>query len=131
MTELHLQLLYDKIGPEKIEELVNAFYPKVYADPTLIPIFTGDVGVIMLKQRLFLTQFLGGPPLYSNRYGHPRMRARHLPHEITPLRAESWLRCMKEAFEEVGLANTPEGDVFYDRLTQVAGIMVNSKKDIQ
>ncbi len=128
MSELHLQLLYDRIGAEKIEELVNAFYPKVYANPDLIPIFTGDVGQIMSKQRLFLTQFLGGPPLYSNRYGHPRMRARHLPHEITPKRAEAWLRCMKEAFEEVGLADTPEGEVFYDRLTQVASIMVNSEK---
>lgn len=127
MSELHLQLLYDRIGPEKIEELVNAFYPKVYADPDLIPIFTGDVGVIMEKQQKFLTQFTGGPALYSNKYGRPRMRARHLSHEITPIRAEAWLRCMKEAFEEVGLADTPEGEVFYERLTQVAAIMVNSE----
>lgn len=128
MSELHLQLLYDKIGADKIEELVNAFYPKVYADPALIPIFTGDVGDIMSKQRLFLTQFLGGPPLYSNRYGRPRMRARHLTHEITPKRAESWLRCMKEAFEEIGLSHTPEGELFYERLTQVAAIMVNTEE---
>lgn len=130
MSELHLQLLYDRIGAEKIEELVNAFYPKVYAHPELIPIFTGDVGEIMAKQKLFLTQFTGGPTLYSNRYGHPRMRARHLTHEVTPRRAEAWLQCMKEAFEEVGLADTPEGDVFYDRLTQVAAIMVNTEESV-
>ncbi len=126
VTNESLKTLYSEIGAEKIEELVNAFYPKVYADPNLIPIFTGDIGEIMMKQRLFLTQFTGGPPLYSNKYGHPRMRARHLPHEITPLRAESWLRCMKEAFEEIGLDQTLAGEAFYERLTQVAGIMINT-----
>lgn len=126
MDKPALRSLYDEIGAEKIEEIVNAFYPKVYADPVLIPIFTGDVGEIMMKQKMFLTQFTGGPTLYSNRYGHPRMRARHLPHEITPKRADRWLACMKEAFEEVGLANTLAGDAFYERLTQVAAIMVNS-----
>lgn len=56
------------------------------------------------------------------------MRARHLPHEITPLRAESWLRCMKEAFEEIGLDQTLAGEAFYERLTQVAGIMINTEQ---
>lgn len=126
MSEQELRTIYGEIGGEKIEELVNAFYPKVYADPDLIPIFTDDIGEIMMKQRMFLTQFTGGPTLYSNRYGHPRMRARHLPHEITPKRAEAWLRCMKEAFIEVGLDGTLAGDAFYERLTQVAAIMINS-----
>lgn len=128
MSQAPLKTLYDEIGPEKIEELVNAFYPKVYADPNLIPIFTGDVGEIMMKQRLFLTQFTGGPPLYSNRFGHPRMRARHLPHEITPSRAESWLRCMKEAFAETGLDQSLAGEAFYERLTQVAAVMINTEE---
>lgn len=127
MSQAPLKTLYDEIGSDKIEELVNAFYPKVYADPNLIPIFTGDVGEIMMKQRLFLTQFTGGPTLYSNRYGNPRMRARHLPHEITASRAESWLRCMKEAFAEIGLDQSLAGQAFYERLTQVAAIMVNTE----
>lgn len=127
MSEQSLRTIYGEIGEGKIEELVNAFYPKVYADPDLIPIFTGDVGEIMMKQTMFLTQFTGGPTLYSNRYGHPRMRARHLTHEITPKRADAWLRCMKEAFIEVGLNDTLAGDAFYERLTQVAAIMVNSE----
>ena len=39
MSKPHLRSIYEEIGPEKIEELVNAFYPKVYSDPNLIPIF--------------------------------------------------------------------------------------------
>lgn len=128
MQEPKLQTLYQQIGAEKIEELVNAFYPRVYADPNLIPIFQGDMAEIMHKQRLFLIQFTGGPPLYSQEYGPPAMRRRHLPFEITPTRAKSWLRCMREAMEEVGLMDNPAGQFFYERLTQVAYHMVNTEE---
>lgn len=126
MSKPRLQTLYDEIGPDKINELVKAFYPKVYADANLAPLFEGDMGEIMRKQEMFLTQFLGGPPLYSQEFGPPAMRHRHMPFEITPSRAHSWLRCMDEAFEEVGLHDGPIGTMFYERLTQVAAIMVNS-----
>lgn len=129
MTRPHLRTIYEVIGAEKIDELVNAFYPKVYTDPNLIPIFTGDMEEIMEKQRMFLTQFTGGPPLFSEAYGSPRMRARHLPHEITPTRALSWLSCMKEAFEEVGLDQEPVGEEFFHRLQEVAAIMVNTEEE--
>lgn len=129
MPQPHLRSIYEEIGPEMIEELVNAFYPKVYADPNLIPIFDIiDIEEIMRKQHLFLIQFTGGPALYSEEFGRPAMRHRHLPHEITPTRAKSWLRCMKEAFEEVGLDEHAAGKEFYERLTQVAGIMVNTEE---
>lgn len=128
MSNLSLRSIYDEIGPEKIDELVRAFYPKVYADENLIPIFEGDIEEIMYKQRLFLTQFTGGPPLYSEEYGRPMMRKRHLVHEITPTRANSWLKCMHEAFKEVGLDKHSMGQEFFQRLTEVASIMVNTEE---
>lgn len=130
MAKAHLRSIYEDIGAEAIEELVNAFYPKVYDDSNLIPIFEGDIDEIMRKQRMFLTQFTGGPPIFSEEFGRPAMRARHLPHEITPTRAQSWLRCMKEAFEETGLDEDPAGQEFFQRLTQVAGIMVNTEDPV-
>lgn len=126
MSEPQFGTIYDKIGAEKIQQLVHAFYPKVYDDPDLSPLFEGDMNEIMRKQRMFLTQFLGGPTLYSNEFGPPAMRQRHLPFEITPQRAQCWLRCMGEAFAEVGLDKTPEGQFFYSRLQQVAAIMINT-----
>jgi len=126
VSESSLTTLFDQIGAEKIEELVRAFYPKVYSDPDLSPLFEGDIKEIMRKQRMFLTQFTGGPALYSEEFGPPAMRQRHLPFEITPLRAQCWLRCMREAFAEVGLDQHPAGVFFYSRLQQVAGIMINS-----
>ncbi len=122
-----INTLFTQIGgAETIENLVQAFYPRVYADPNLSPLFEGDMDEIMRKQRMFLSQFTGGPALYSQEFGPPAMQHRHLPFEVTPLRAKCWLRCMKEAFEEIGLNENPAGEAFYDRLTQVAGIMVNT-----
>lgn len=121
-----LTTLFDQIGERKMEELVRAFYPKVYKDPDLSPLFQGDMKDIMRKQQMFLTQFTGGPPLYSQEFGPPAMRQRHLPFEITPNHAHCWLRCMKAAFLEVGLDQHPAGKSFYSRLEQVAAIMVNT-----
>lgn len=120
--------LYSEIGEqETINKLVDAFYPRVYADEELRPLFEGDMEEIKRKQKLFLPQFLGGPALYSQEFGPPAMRDRHLPFEVTPRRAACWLRCMKDAFIEIGLWDQPAGKAFYERLTQVAGIMVNSE----
>ncbi|WP_077617110.1 globin [Bacillus sinesaloumensis] len=124
--DFKLNNLYEEIGgADAIENLVEAFYPKVYADSDLAPLFEGDIEEIKRKQYMFLTQFLGGPTLYSNEFGPPAMRYRHMPFEVTPTRAKAWLRCMKEAFEETGLTGDA-AEAFYARLQQVAGIMVNT-----
>lgn len=112
-------------GEETIQKLVNAFYPKVYANPILSPLFEGDMEEIKRKQKMFLTQFTGGPTLYSDEFGPPAMRARHMPFEITPTRATAWLACMKEAMDDIDLEG-PIREQFYDRLQQVAGIMINT-----
>ncbi len=112
-------------GAETVNRLVEAFYPKVLTDPDLSPLFPEGVEEIMRKQRMFLTQFLGGPALYSAEFGPPAMRDRHMPFEVTPRRARAWLNRMKEAMDEIGLEG-PVRDVFYERLTQVAHIMVNT-----
>lgn len=117
---------YEAIGgAETIARLVDAFYPRVQKHPDLAPIFPDDIKPVRDKQYLFLSQFLGGPPLYSNRYGSPMLRARHLPHPITPRRAEAWLQCMSEAMDEIGLQGEVR-DYIFERLTMTAHHMVNS-----
>ncbi|MCY0870269.1 MAG: globin [Firmicutes bacterium] len=115
-------------GAEMIARLVDAFYPRVQRDPMLAPIFPEDIAPVRDKQYMFLTQFLGGPPLYSQRFGHPMLRARHLPHAITPARAEAWLRCMREAMDECGLSG-PVREGVYERLKMTAYHMVNRPDD--
>jgi len=123
---MNFETPYELIGGEEtVQNLVNAFYPKVYADPDLSPLFEGDMKEIKRKQKMFLTQFLGGPTLYSNEFGPPAMRARHLPFEITPTRAKAWLACMRDAMDEIGL-DGPMRKAIYERLEQVAAIMINT-----
>ncbi|MED0756378.1 globin [Aneurinibacillus thermoaerophilus] len=123
------QTPYEAIGgEEKIRKLVNAFYLRVAKDPLLRPIFPEDLTLTTQKQFMFLTQFLGGEPLYSNVYGHPMMRARHMRFQITPKRAERWLALMKGAMDEIGMEG-PAREYMYQRLIQVAHHMVNSPDD--
>lgn len=111
-------------GAETVRNLVTAFYNRVAQDPDLAPIFPDDFTEIREKQYLFLTQFLGGPPLYNQTHGHPMMRKRHLPFPITPHRAKAWLKCMSGAMDEIGM-DGPVRDFIFTRLTQVARHMVN------
>jgi hemoglobin len=122
----HPSTPYEAIGGDEIiTKLVNAFYNRVGQHPLLKPIFPDDLTETARKQRQFLTQYLGGPPLYSSEHGHPMMRARHLPFEITPTRAKAWLSCMEEAMDEIGI-DGPLRHEFYQRLTLTAQHMVNT-----
>ncbi|SFE73773.1 globin domain-containing protein [Alteribacillus iranensis] len=112
-------------GSEVIEQLVDTFYGNVKQHPDLYPIFPDDLTETARKQKQFLTQFLGGPPLYTEEHGHPMLRARHLPFPITPTRAEAWLDCMSRAMDEVGLEG-PAREDFFRRLTLAAHHMVNT-----
>jgi hemoglobin len=67
--EYKFKTLYTEIGgQETFDKLVNAFYPRVYADKELRPLFEGDMEEIKRKQRMFLPQFLGGPARYSQEF---------------------------------------------------------------
>jgi hemoglobin len=119
--------LYEQIGGEEtVRALVEAFYPKVQAHPLLAPLFPENIRPVMEKQFMFLTQFLGGPPLYSEVHGTPMLRARHLPFPITRQRSEAWLACMKTAMEEVGIDGIA-GEQMWNRLVMTAFHMVNQE----
>ncbi|GAV14549.1 globin [Paenibacillus sp. NAIST15-1] len=102
--ERYSQTIYEAIGGEAtVRKMVEAFYPRVQAHPLLAPLFPEDIMPVMERQFMFLTQFFGGPSLYSDQFGHPMMRARHLPFPITRDRADAWLGCMREALHEIGM----------------------------
>ena len=95
-------MLYTEIGPERLRLLVNQFYNEVFSKEILAPLFSkSSRNDIENKQYLFLSQFLGGPNLYTQQFGHPKMRMRHLPHEITVEAKNEWLNCMKKAISQM------------------------------
>ncbi len=116
---------FEAIGEDMLHQLVDAFYDRVARHPDLAPIFPSDLTETARKQKQFLTQFLGGPPLYTEEHGHPMMRARHLPFEITPKRGNAWLSCMDQAMDEVGLSGGLR-DMFFSRLSTTAQHMINT-----
>ncbi|MFF2481506.1 globin [Paenibacillus sp. NPDC058071] len=118
--------IYEALGGQAgIRRIVEAFYPKVVKDPLIGPLFPEDIDPVIDKQELFLTQFFGGEPLYTEQYGHPRMRARHMHISIGKEHAEAWLQCMYQALQEVGV---PEEvvDPVMERLAGSAYFFVNS-----
>ncbi|QFT88394.1 Group 2 truncated hemoglobin YjbI [Bacillus sp. THAF10] len=117
---------YEMLGGEQIiHQLVDAFYERVGQHPSLAPIFPNDLSETARKQKQFLTQYLGGPALYTSEHGHPMLRARHMPFEITPKRANAWLSCMEEAMDEIGLEG-PHRKEFFQRLVLTAQHMINT-----
>ena len=75
---------------------------------------------------LYLSMWLGGPNTYQELYGHPRLRARHLPFTVTPALKDQWMYCMRKAMfetvEDIQLAQQ-----LLDALDQLAEHMINSK----
>ncbi|WML49556.1 globin [Neobacillus sp. PS3-34] len=116
---------FEAIGEATLHKLIDTFYGLVAQHPDLSPIFGDDFSEIARKQKQFLTQYLGGPALYTEEHGHPMMRARHLPFPITPVRAQAWLSCMNQAMDTVGLQG-PLRDEFYARLLLTAQHMINT-----
>lgn len=118
--------LYERIGLGALESLIRRFYERVALDPDLLPIFPADLTVTAQKQLAFLTGFLGGPPLYHQRYGNPMLRARHLPHAITPTRAAAWLSCMHAALQDTPEIAQADAQELHAALARVAQHMVNT-----
>ncbi|QRR01038.1 globin domain-containing protein [Dyadobacter sandarakinus] len=118
--------LYERIGgDEALRQLTDCFYDLVFEHELISRLFKSDKELIKTKQRLFLTQFLGGPELYSDVYGHPRMRARHLPHTITEDDAIAWLQCMSQAVGSLPISKDLKDELF-NRFPRTAFFMVNS-----
>ena len=98
---------YELLGGEAaVRRLVDRFYdlmdetPELYVVRKLHP---HDLSGSREKLFMFLSGWLGGPQLYVQKHGHPRLRARHLPFAIGTPERDAWIACMKQAMEETGV----------------------------
>jgi hemoglobin len=121
------ETFYDAVGGEEtFRRIVARFYAEVAEDEVLRPIYPEqDLSGAEERLRLFLMQYWGGPKTYSERRGHPRLRMRHAPFTIGPIERDAWLRCMRIAVDEEGLAE-PYRDQLWAYLEYAAQSMVNS-----
>jgi hemoglobin len=93
-------------GEEQVKALVERFYDLMDLEPQYADLRrTHGSDLVRARQNLFwfLCGWLGGPPHYESRFGHPRLRARHLPFVIGTRERDQWLACMDQAMGEVGV----------------------------
>ncbi|AMO96271.1 bacterial-like globin family protein [Collimonas fungivorans] len=99
--------LYDMIGGAgKLRELVDRFYDLMDLEPqfsVIRALHPTTLDGSRDKFYWFLSGWSGGPDLYMERFGHPRLRARHLPYAIATPERDQWLRCMALAMQDVGM----------------------------
>ena len=91
-------------GAEKLRALVDRFYYLMDAQPgyyAIRKLHPQDLSGSAEKLYLFLSGWLGGPPLYQQKIGQPFLRARHLPFPIGETERDLWLACMREAMRDV------------------------------
>lgn len=114
-------------GEDVVRRLVDRFYdlmdtlPEAYVIRKLHP-----ESLEFSRQKLFefLCGWLGGPQYYIEKYGHPRMRARHMPFAIGNAERDAWLMCMAQAADET----LPEGGArerFWEAILGLANHMRN------
>ena len=98
--------MYEIAGGEPtFRLLVQRFYARVAKDPLLRAVYPDeDLSDATERLTLFLIQYWGGPPAYSEQRGHPRLRMRHQPFAIGQAERDAWLGHMTAAVESLDLA---------------------------
>ncbi|WP_247536055.1 group II truncated hemoglobin [Ralstonia pseudosolanacearum] len=100
-------LAFDLLGGEaRVRELADRFYDLMDLEPEcaeLRALHPPSLEGSRDKLFWFLCGWLGGPSHYIERFGHPRLRARHLPFEIGTRERDQWMRCMALAMQDLGL----------------------------
>lgn len=95
---------YELLGGDAgVRALVTRFYDLMDAEPDYAGIrklHKPDLAAAREKLYLYLSGWLGGPQLYTERFGHPMLRARHLPFPIGTVERDLWLACMGQAMQD-------------------------------
>jgi hemoglobin len=86
--------IYAQMGHDNIYRMLEDFYRELEA-ASIRTMFPKDMVRASRKSAAFFVQLLGGPQEYSDRFGPPRMRARHMPFRITQQARDEWLACFE------------------------------------
>ena len=90
-------------GEPRVQALVDRFYDLMDLEPAYADLRAAHGPELdQARQRLFwfLCGWLGGPQHYTDRFGHPRLRMRHVPFSIGIRERDQWVACMDQAMGE-------------------------------
>lgn len=122
---------YELLGGEAVlRNLVKRFYEIMDTLPEAKPL--RDMHPTNLqgseeKLFMFMSGWLGGPALFVEKYGHPRLRARHMPFQIRKAERDQWMICMVQAFEDVGVQEPLRSELLHS-LLRLADHMRNQEE---
>ena len=132
MNELGSLSLYDLIGGETgLRSLVDRFYDIMDSSPEAKDIrafHAKSLSQSREKLFMFLSGWSGGPSLYIEKYGHPRLRQRHMPFSIGEIERDQWLWCMNKALDESQI-HTGAVEHLKSRFSEVADFIRNKAED--
>lgn len=102
---------YEEIGGDTtVRAISEMFYDIIERDsPVLRAMLPEDTTGSRRKLYQFLSGWTGGPPLYWEEHGHPRLRMRHAPFPIDDPAAREWARVMSDAIDAVGMPESAAG----------------------
>ncbi len=116
-------------GEPAVRALIERFYDLMDSVPAydvIRKLHPADLATSRDKLYRFLSGWLGGPPLYTEKYGHPMLRARHLPFAIGNAERDAWMACMDQAAETV-IADETLRVWLLQQLTKTADWMRNQE----
>jgi hemoglobin len=119
--------IYGLMGEDNIYRMIADLYGEL-GRSEVRRLFPEDMAAASRKSAAFFIGLLGGPPVYVERYGSPRLRARHLPFEIDEHARQVWLVCFMRVLEDAeGKYSFPPQHLqgFKDFLVSFSSWMVN------
>lgn len=115
----------ENVGREGIARMAKAFYKRVESDSILSPMYPKD-DMVGAEERLrdFLLFRLAGDEAYTQKRGHPRLRARHMPFQIGIRERDRWVELMDSAMDEAEISEEAK-TMLHDFFLQVADFLRN------
>jgi hemoglobin len=124
--------LYEAIGGDAtVRALTRRFYELMDTLPEAAhcrAIHPADLSGSESKFYDYLTGYLGGPPVYVEKYGHPMLRRRHFAAPIGPAERDEWLLCFRRAMDET-IENPKLRDIIWGPVERLAFHMQNQEAD--
>ena len=124
-TAFSMQITYyERIGREKIKQLIHDFYQGIRQDELLSPMYKDDFEGAEERLFLFMVQYLGGPETYNQMRGHPRLRMRHMVFPVNEEAKQHWLANMKAALDKSDIEE-PDKEFLWNYFRQTAEFLKN------
>ena len=114
--------LYKRLGGEPV---LHEFVDKLYGYMDVLPevetirkMHTRELSHTRDRVFMFLSGMLGGPPLYMQAFGHPRLRRKHLHFRIGNRERDQWMLCAQRAADELPVSSSLRQEL----ITELAGM---------